>query len=436
MGIKDLIITPIYLVLFTMIAYFVRPYVTNAATSKFFLPALWVRFIGAILLGVLYQFYYGGGDTFNYWQHGSRWIYLAFQDDPAIGLNLLLDNGGDRALDRSYEYSSKIWYYRDVHSYLIVRIAAIFDLLTFHTYSASALFFACFSFSGLWAMYSAIQEKYPSSTERLTLAILFVPSVIFWGSGILKDTITLGALGWATWALMRMICNRKRRLLEAVVLISALYIIYSIKLYILICYLPMVAIWLFFESAGRLRSWKLKILAMPFLLLVFGGVGFLALRVTSGESEKYALDNLAERARITAYDIRYGWGARLGGDGGYDIGIPDGSISGMFRLMPAAVNVSLFRPYLWEVKNPLMLLAALEGLIFLLLTVRFVFKKRVIKRVFSEPFLIFCLGFAVLFAFAIGVSTANFGTLIRYKIPMIPFIAILLLTRLSRPENR
>ena len=95
MGLKDLIITPIYLILFSVIAYFVRPYVTNAQTKKYFLPALWVRFAGAILLGVLYQFYYGGGDTLNYWEHGSKWIYEAFQEDVTLGVKLLLEGGGN-----------------------------------------------------------------------------------------------------------------------------------------------------------------------------------------------------------------------------------------------------------------------------------------------------------------------------------------------------
>ncbi|MFT6828639.1 MAG: hypothetical protein ACI9GZ_003758, partial [Bacteroidia bacterium] len=55
-----------------------------------------------------------------------------------------------------------------------------------------------------------------------------------------------------------------------------------------------------------------------------------------------------------------------------------------------------------------------------------IYKKRLLV-VFDDPFLVFCLIFSILFAFAVGVSTANFGTLMRYKIPMMPFFLILLL---------
>ncbi|MEQ8629790.1 hypothetical protein [Ekhidna sp.] len=431
MGLKDLIITPIYLILFSVIAYFVRPYVTNAQTKKYFLPALWVRFAGAILLGVLYQFYYGGGDTLNYWEHGSKWIYEAFQEDVTLGVKLLLEGGG-KWNPEVYKYTSQIWYYRDPASYAVVKLTAVIDLLTFHTYSASALFFAVFSFSGIWALYSVIEEKYGVRKKWLAMAVLFVPSVVFWGSGILKDTITLGALGWMTWSLMRLVEFRKRSALESMVLIVSFLIIYRIKLYILICYLPMVAVWLFIKNLKGIQNFVLRILIVPVLLIIFGISGFFTIQQITKESDKYALDNLAERARITAYDIRYGWGSRTGGDGGYDIGLPDGTWQSMIRLMPAGINVSLFRPYLWEVRNPLMLLSALEALIVFVLFVQAVLSKG-FSQVFKDPFLVFCLGFSLLFAFSVGISTFNFGTLMRYKIPFMPFfLAFLLISKSKR----
>src|SRR5690606_30473179 len=110
-----------------------------------------------------------------------------------------------------------IWYYRDPNSYFVVRLAALFDLFTFHTYSATALLFSVFSFSGAWALYQGLCRKYPFANRQLAVAVLFVPSVVFWGSGILKDTITLGALGWLTWALLHLIEFSRKNLLFWVV---------------------------------------------------------------------------------------------------------------------------------------------------------------------------------------------------------------------------
>ena len=277
-------------------------------------------------------------------------------------------------------------------------------------------------------MFSIAQRRYPERTKWLAIGILFFPSVIFWGSGILKDTVTLGALGWMTWGLMRWIEFRQRSIVEVLVFALGLYLLISIKIYIAICFVPMIFIWIFFKHLNQIHNPVIKILIVPLLLIVFGGGGLYALVKISSQSNIYNLDNVAERARITAYDIRYGWGARTGGDGGYDIGLLDGTVVGGLKLAPAAINVSLFRPYPWEVKNPLMALASLESLLIILLTVYMMRIKGHWKGIFKDPFLIFCISFALFFAFAVGLSTANFGTLMRYKIPMIPFFWISLVT--------
>ncbi|WP_258103912.1 hypothetical protein [Marinoscillum sp. MHG1-6] len=428
MGVQDLFITPIYLFLFVLGAYLIRPHVTRPETRKYFIPALLARFAGAIALGLIYQFYYDGGDTFNYFTHGSRWIWEAFMDDFATGFKLLMESGGSVRSGDTFEFSQHIWYYRDPNSFVVVRIAALIDLLTFHTYTATALFFACFSFSGLWAFYSVVVSKYSGNYFWFAIAILFVPSTVFWGSGILKDTMTLGALGWLTFGVIRAIDFHNRNLTNWLIILFSAYLIYSIKSYIIICYVPMIFIWLYWKYQSRIRSTALKILVAPMLLALFLLAGYFTLDQVSSYSQKYALDTIADRAAMTAYDIRYGWGARTGGEGGYDIGLPDGTWGSMVGLMPRAINVSLFRPYLWEVRNPLMLLSAIESLTLLILTIYALVVKKGFRRIFQDPFLVFCLAFGLVFAFAVGLSTANFGTLMRYKIPMMGFYMLVLIS--------
>ena len=421
MGIQDLFITPVYIIILSILAFIVRPYVTTPENVRYFMPALWVRFMGALMLGLIYQFYYDGGDTFNYFTHGSRWIWEAFLEDPALGLKLLFEEGGNRQPE-TFRYSQFIWYYRDVKSYTIVRIVAFFGLFTLHTYSAIALLFAFFSFSGLWAMYSALYKRY-KHLKYLHLGILFIPSVVFWGSGILKDTVTIGALGWLTWALFHVFELRTKVTLALIVMICSTLVILQIKSYIVVLFIPTVCTWLYLKSIKSLQNTLIKVVALPFIVFSFGAFVYLSSSFIS--NDEYNIENFAQKAAVTAYDIRYGWGARTAGDGGYDIGMSDGTLPGTLRLFPAAVNVSLFRPYLWEVRNPLMLLSALESLFVTLMVINIVAsgKWRTVSR---DPFLVFCFVFVVLFAFAVGVSTFNFGTLIRYKIPLVPFLGVIL----------
>ena len=90
MSLQDLVVTPVFLSLVYLAAYLVRPWVTNEDTKRYFIPALTVKIIGAIAVGLIYQFYYGGGDTFAFHTHGSRIIWEAFMDSPMKGIDLLL----------------------------------------------------------------------------------------------------------------------------------------------------------------------------------------------------------------------------------------------------------------------------------------------------------------------------------------------------------
>src|SRR5687768_6040827 len=159
MELRDFIVTPIVLILIYTAAYIVRPKVTDVLTRGYFFPALTLKIIGALALGLLYQFYYGGGDTFNFHTIGSRIIWEAFLDSPDKGFKLLFSHG--EYVGETYAYASRIYFYRDASSFFVIRIATVFDLLTFSSYGGTALLFAAFSFVGSWAFFIAMYRQAP-----------------------------------------------------------------------------------------------------------------------------------------------------------------------------------------------------------------------------------------------------------------------------------
>jgi hypothetical protein len=46
---------------------------------------------------------------------------------------------------------------------------------------------------------------------------------------------------------------------------------------------------------------------------------------------------------------------------------------------------------------------------------------KLFKEIFSEPFFLFSIIFSVFFAFGVGIASTNFGALVRYKLPLMPF---------------
>ncbi|HYF70811.1 MAG TPA: hypothetical protein VD884_21905 [Ohtaekwangia sp.] len=421
MEIRDIIVTPLLLILVYGIAYLVRPYATDQVNRKYFIPGLSVRIVGALAVGFIYQFYYQGGDTFAFHTYGSRLIWNAFVDDPYKGVQLLFSDG--EYIPDLYKYSSKIWYYRDPQSYFVIRIAAIFDLFTFSSYSATAVLFAVVGFTGAWLLFLTFYKIEPNFHRWLALSCLFIPTVFFWGSGIFKDTLTLAALGIATFFIHKLLVEKKYSIMAVIIILLSFWIIYSIKKYILLSFLPAIIVWIMARQMYKIRSLMLKLILVPVMILISGSFGYFTIQQVAADDPRYNLNKLAETARTTAYDIRYWTGKDAGS--GYTLGELDGSFGSMISLAPGAINVALFRPYLWEVSNPLMLLAAFEGIVLFVLTIFvFIHSGRRIFRYLQNGDVIFCLLFSLVFAFAVGVSTYNFGTLSRYKIPLIPFYLI------------
>jgi len=98
-------------------------------------------------------------------------------------------------------------------------------------------------------------------------------------------------------------------------------------------------------------------------------------------------------------------------------------------MAPAAIGATFFRPYLWESKKISTLLSSVESMALMLLTLYVFFKAgpvKFISNIFLNPMIFFCLFYSVTFGLFIGATTLNFGTLVRYKIPCLPFYIIAL----------
>ena len=175
------------------------------------------------------------------------------------------------------------------------------------------------------------------------------------------------------------------------------------------------------------------------MLGLSGVLGYYAMIKIGEDNAKYSVEAMMETAEITATYL-----ARVSESQGgsiYTLGDDyDFTPAGLVRKFFPAINVSLFRPYLWEAYNPVMLLSALESLATLWLTLMVFYKvgpAKVFKTITAEPIVTFCLVFAIMFSFAIGVSTYNFGSLVRYKIPMFPFyISALFIIRHVATQHR
>lgn len=419
MELSDYLLTPFYIGLIYAIAYAIRPSVTNRYTKPYFIPALSVKILGAVALGILYHTIYAG-DTNNYFRHGAI-IYKAFGDSFSAGWQLLTTDGTVTPAIEPYT-SQMVWFGKGSNEYFVVRMAGVGALLGFNTYSVTALLFSVVSFTGIWAMYMTFAKIRPQVYKELAVAVFYLPSVFFWGSGLLKDSLCMGGLGWLFYSFYRGAIEKKNILRCVIIGALAISTIASMKVYILLAFVPPAALWVFNENTRRIKSPAVRWVAKPFLLIAGSAVAIYAMGSIAAADERFKLDKIGEQSKLTATYLQGVSQTEKGS--GYNIGEQDGTIGGMAKLAPQAVVVALFRPFLWEARNPTMALSALEATYFLILTARIIFRVgffKTIKTVTSTPILTLCFVFSLIFAISVGISSGNFGTLVRYKIPLMPF---------------
>lgn len=423
--IQDLLLTPIYLSVILFITLAIRGSIKDRGIRVYFMWGIWLKIFGAIALGIIYNTYYGGDTNLFYRDGGIIWQTLL--KSPSMGIRLMFfTEAGDNSPEL-FQYVNRIYYYIDSHSFAVLRISAFFDIFTFHTYTINAIFFAIISFTGIWSMFKVWYHLFPRLVRPLGVAMFYIPSVIFWGSGLLKDTITIGALGWMFYGVYFGVILRRKLFQNILLILLGAWVSNAIKQYVLLIFLPSALLWLFLQYRNRIKSRPLKIIMLPVLLSVAVPAGFFAVTQITGEQSQYNLDRVAQNNKINADWLEYV--SEQQGGSGYSLGQLDGTIGNMLAKFPQAVWLALFRPYLWEARNPFMLLSAIESFFFLLLTFKVLFAAspgRIFGQFLNHPILVFSLAFTVVLAFASAVSSNNFGTVVRYKIPFMPFYLSLL----------
>lgn len=434
----DYVLLPVFLFMIYRVAMAIcnQYYPEGHPWRNFFIYGLLVKLIGAIFIGLIYQYYYGGGDTGHYFYH-AKVINSAFSESITKWLGLLLH------IPEPYEgdyidYISRMEWYVDKGSYMVCCIAAVFNIFTLNTFLPTSVLFAFLSFSGVWAMFRTFAKQYPHLQRQIAISVLFIPSCFIWGSGIFKDTICMFALGWVLHLSFKLLIERNMSLANILFLILCFYILLVVKVYILISFLPAVALWIVFYYSHKIKSSIMR----SFIKVVVLGVsvsGFSAVYSSYSSSlGKYSLDNIAKTSLVTRDWISYS-----SGDQGstYDLGDFEPSLTGLLSKFPQAVNVTLFRPYIWEANKSLVFLNALEALAFLLITGRLLLllgPVRLWRTISKDPNIQFCLIFSIVFAFSVGISTYNFGSLSRYKIPCLPLylLATVLIYYQNKPADK
>ena len=420
MDIFDLLIAPLYAAIILIFAHkFTIKRRIKERFYNYFLPGLLVKMFGAVALGLIYSYYYGGGDTYNYHYTANTLVDLLLEN-PKDFMYIYLGNPKYSDYYLFTSSNSFTYWVNDEYAFFVSKCFMPIELICFKSYIATSLVVASLCYLGVWRLFLVFTKEFPKLVRQFRWSILYVPSVVFWGSGIMKDSITFSAVCFFVHGFYWFFTQKRRQVKYIAALLFGTFILLSIKPYILFALLPGSILWFVALRVSRIKNTFLKVMFAPTLLMVGIAISLFVLQQLGDSLGNYSVEKVIKTASGAQQDLKQSY---YGGNT-FDIGDYEPTITGLLSVSHKAIFAALFRPTIFDVKNVVMALSAIENTFILLFTIYLLFKLRFFKffgLITTHPLLMFSFVFSVFFAFSVGVSISNFGALVRLKIPCIPF---------------
>lgn len=405
----------------------------------YFIWGMVFKMIATIIFGLVIQFYFKGGDTNRYYI-ALLDLKKAVSDDPGNlfhiygRIKMTYDNPVAPYIAND-KLGDNLLYMVKTSNYMVPRFGLIFSYLFGNSYTALSMCYSFFAFWGCWKCFNVFAAMFPHLKKAMAVTFLFFPSVVYWGSAIMKDSICLGSLGLFVFSFHAIFFAKKRVVLNVFSLFFWGMILFFTKPYLLLAMIPGLSLWYFLQVNKKIKDKSLRYASFAILLVVISASVIFIIQFMLSleflEMEKYKGENLIQFA-ASAQELYKEAGGSV-----FDIGQLDGTFGSFATMFPKAVNASLFRPYLWEVKSPAMLISAVESVMILYMII-FAFvklKTRFFKIIFKNPVMVFMMVYSVFLAGLVAITTNNFGSLVRYKIAAMPFFVGMLFLVLSQVPN-
>ncbi|MES2376877.1 MAG: hypothetical protein V4553_09875 [Bacteroidota bacterium] len=271
--------------------------------------------------------------------------------------------------------------------------------------------------------------------KHIAIAILFIPGPLVWGSGLFKDSFCMFSIGCLVYCFYMLLEKRTFKLSLILLGVTSIMLLILIKAYILVALLPLLIIKTILAYKKKAIEKGRKFLFYTVLFMFYFAFSLVLKRAASYLSA-FTAENVLETIK---HQKDYLLSVSIAQDGSaYDIGDFEPSLNGIVKMIIPAINVTLFRPYPWESKSIIQLFNSLESTAILLLTLYLILKRNIfktIKYIYNDPNLIMCLFFTLIFAFIVGLSSYNFGSLSRYKIPCTPFYVLFLMILIFKDRS-
>ena len=449
-----------------------------------------LKIVFGVALSLIYTFYYTDRSTADIYKYfdDSKVMFDALFTKPQDYFQMLFGIGNDTPYFDMYYNQMNHWYreydsnlYNDSHT--IIRFNAVVRLFSMGVYNVHTVFMCFLSLLGLTAIYKTFIPVLKEKSLLLFGAVFLIPSVLFWGSGVLKEGLLFFGLGFLIYYSLSLSLPKGER---TAIVKSIFWILFSIvllaltKFYVAIAVIPAlvanfwiektenknvfpkyIASYILIFSAGLFATNSLQVLVQKqkdFINLANGGT-YLQ-RITTEKTDTVYIASVMheqldinrktkEVTIINKIDYCRVWkDGKLGeetefvgaknfketeyrllldyGKTGSTIEIQklEPNILSFLKATPKALYNTFFRPFFFESFSPFILMAGFENLFIILLAIAAIIFAD--KKIFNEKLFWLCVFFTLVIFALTGLITPVIGAIVRYKIAALPLLLIAL----------
>ncbi len=354
-------------------------------------------------------------DVFKYFDDSAP-MFNALYTEPADYFRMVFGIGNDtEAFWWKYYKEMNNWerafesnLYNDSHT--IIRFNAVVRLFSFGEFHVHTVVAAFLALTGLLGIYRAFVTSLVG-LERVLMAVVFLlPSVLFWASGVIKESLLFFGMGLLVYQVSYFLVVRWRWW-DPFLLLFTVAMLFFLKFYVLLSLTPALILLAWARRADRPALWLKALLVYGFFILVglnlqrvFPGWDILGI-LTMKQRDFVGLALLMDSGSFVMPTLL----------------LPDVWL--FASQAPYALYIALAGPLVHGGGGALGLIAGAENAGFLLFLFG-CFMFRGPWRKLDHALFFSMLFYVLLLALIIGYTTPVMGAVVRYRTPLLPFLMI------------
>ena len=386
----------------------------------------YAAFLFKLLLGFANYYIWlniiGHGDSLRYF-HDSQIVYQSLFDNPTYFFELITRSSLENIPAHLIPYQKELFIEWHVNEYHMVRLLAILNVFTFGNVWANIVLIAFGSYAATMGLFKSFKRFLVIDADkknRIFLFLFFLPSIVFWTGGLLKEAPVFMLLCVIIIQLFTIESSPNRNKTPAkplLILVVCIYALFLIRDYLAIL-VSLNLLLLFFARTIVKPQYLNKTFIINSITVI---VLFFAVPIVFPQLNYFHYAQSEQTYFLNGEpDPDYKFSA-IGGDG-----------IAVIKQIPYALNNIFFRPNLMHSDSVFRLYQSVELIIVWLIIVFLAIKMLRQKHPFSATAL-FMIIVAIELLGIYGLMVTDADTLSRYR--SIPLFFILLFMWLHKPKH-